>query len=103
MVTVVKVNNYYGNQSLHIVCSHAAGQPLLHKIMWANRSCDTVSRAMKELSQHFTELLDSYHDDKVRVYTIKCVNSIYQLSAITVPEIMARQFPTIFLAILSMF
>ena len=43
----------------------AADQPLLYKIMWDNRSCDTVSRPMKELSQHFTELLGSYHDDKV--------------------------------------
>ena len=40
-------------------------QPLLHKIMWDNRSCDIVSRPMKELSQHFTELLGSYCDDKV--------------------------------------
>ena len=40
-------------------------QPLLHKIMWNNRSCDTVSRPMKELSQHFTELLGCYCDDKV--------------------------------------
>ena len=63
---MVKVSSYYGNQ-LHstLYSDTATDQPLLHQIMWDNRSCDAVSRPMKELSQHFTKLLDSYHDSKV--------------------------------------
>ena len=70
MVVIVKVSSCYGNQLTHCMYSHAAAdQPLLHKIMWDNRSCDTVSRPVKKLSHHFAQLLDSYHNNKVSEIT----------------------------------
>jgi len=52
-----------------ILYSSHASQPLLHEVIWGQRSCDVVTRALQELFQHFITLLECYSPDKVGVVT----------------------------------